>query len=79
MTAPVTAGVYLGIEYSTGKPAISVFGSVGSSNRIEYATTLPATNWITLTNVVLTGIPTLLYDTSSSGDRARFYRAFQWP
>jgi hypothetical protein len=79
VTVPMTAAVYLGMEYSTGKPGISVFGAVGSSNRIEYATTLPAINWIPLTNVVLTGIPTLLYDTSSSGDRARFYRAFQWP
>lgn len=75
----VTPALFLGIEYSIGKPGISVFGPVGSSNRIEYATSLPTTNWISLTNIVLTGIPTLLYDTSSSGDPARFYRAFQWP
>jgi hypothetical protein len=74
-----SAALSLGIEYSTGKPGISIFGPIGSSNRIEYVTALPATNWIALTNIVLTGIPTFLYDTSSSGDQARFYRAFQWP
>jgi hypothetical protein len=75
----ISASLALGIEYSTGKPGISIFGPVGSSNRIEYVTALPATNWIPLTNIVLTGNPTFLYDTSSSGDRARFYRALQWP
>ena len=74
-----SAALALGIEYSTGKPGISIFGPVGSSNRVEYVTALPATNWIALTNIVLTGNPTFLYDTSSSGDRARFYRALQWP
>ena len=74
-----SAALSLGIEYSTGKPGISIFGPVGSSNRVEYVTALPATNWITLTNIVLTGNPIFLYDTSSSGDRARFYRALQLP
>ena len=75
----VTPALFLGMEYSTGKPGISVFGPVGSTNRIEYTTALPASNWIPLTNIVLTGIPTLLYDNSSAGDPARFYRAYQWP
>jgi hypothetical protein len=78
-SATVTAALSLGIEYTTGKPRISVFGPIGSTNWIEYATVLPTTNWIPLTNVVLTELPTLVDDPSSSGTPARFYRAFQGP
>jgi hypothetical protein len=75
----VNPALFLGIDYATLKPGISVFGPVGSSNRIEYTTVLPATSWVPLTNVVITNIPTMLYDPSASGDSARFYRAFRWP
>ncbi|MEJ0090753.1 MAG: hypothetical protein WDM80_13545 [Limisphaerales bacterium] len=79
LSVTVASAFYLDIKYSAGKPLISVFSAAGFTNRIEYATTLSPANWTPLTNVVLTGIPTLLYDASASGDKARFYRAFQWP
>lgn len=79
LSVTVDSSFYLDIKYSAGKPGISVFGAIGSSNRIEYATTLPTTNWIPLTNIVLNGIPSIVNDPNASADRARFYRAFQWP
>jgi hypothetical protein len=78
-TVTVNAALFLGIEYSAHKPGISVYGPINSTNRIEYTTTLPSTNWTSLTNIALPSLPVFLYDESSSGDSARFYRAVRLP
>jgi len=70
-----TAALALRIDFSTGQPGILVYGGIGSTNRIEYTTVLPATNWTTLTNIVITNEPTIWYDAGFAGDSSRFYRA----
>lgn len=79
LAVTVSAALYLRIDFATGQPGIWVYGSPGSSNRIEYTTALPAAGWTPLTNVVLNTVPTVLYDANSSGDGARFYRAISLP
>lgn len=79
MAVTVTTALALRIDFSTGQPGISVYGETSSTNRIEYATVLPTTNWTPLTNVVLNAVPTLWYDARFSGDSSRFYRAVSVP
>jgi hypothetical protein len=79
LSVSVGAALSLAVTYSAGSPLISVFGPLGTTNNIEYTPVLPAVSWTPLTNVVITNIPMLLYDSSSSGQAARFYRAMQLP
>jgi hypothetical protein len=79
LAVSVSAALSLRIDFAAGQPGIRVYGGQGSTNRIEYTTVLPATEWTPLTNVVLSTVPTLLYDATFSGDAARFYRASPLP
>jgi DNA-binding beta-propeller fold protein YncE len=58
---------------------IEIAGITGRTYRVEYATTLPTTNWTTLTNIGLPSSPYLLFDATSRGVVRRFYRATQLP
>lgn len=63
----------LGIELY---PGLLVSGGVGVSYRIDYALSLPATNWTTLTNFVLQKSPSLFFDYDSvTNHTKRYYRA----
>ena len=54
---------------------IGVGGTFGSTYRIDYTDSLPSTNWLCLTNVVLTNAPMqFLPDPTSSNAATRFYR-----
>lgn len=79
LAVTVAAALALRIDFSTGQPGISVYGENGTTNRIEYTTALPTTNWTPLTNVVLNAVPTIWYDAHFSGDSSRFYRAVSPP
>jgi hypothetical protein len=59
-------------------PALTLVGTIGSSNRIEYQTG-PSNDWTTLTTLVLTANPQIYLDYSAIGQPARFYRMVQLP
>ncbi len=50
-------------------------GTVGATYRIESSVVLPATNWFTLTNLLLTASPSWLTDATATNAPQRFYRA----
>jgi len=79
LAVTIATSLALRIDFSTGRPGIWVYGGSGSTNRIEYTTTLPATSWTPLTNVVLNTVPTIWYDATFSGDSSRIYRAVSLP
>ena len=57
-------------------PMLKLTGEIGSTHQIQYVTDLRQTNkWITLTNIVLSTIPSYFVDTSSVGTVTRYYQA----
>jgi hypothetical protein len=76
-TMPATLTVLPALEMNL-VPALTLVGSIGSSNRIEYRSLgAPDNEWLTLTNLVLTTNPQLYLDFSAIGQPARFYRMVQ--
>jgi hypothetical protein len=57
------------------RSAIELSGSIGGTYRVEYSDLLPASNWLTLSNVVLPQSPFTWFDTTSPNTTNRFYRA----
>ena len=55
-------------------PRLAISGDVGSTNRIEYSTDLNPTNWLVLTNLVLTESPYWFVDVNAPPALRRFYR-----
>lgn len=60
-------------------PGILVYGIVGQNYRIEYVSQAGATNWTTLTTVVLPSSPYLVVDPQPAAGGSRFYRAVVVP
>jgi formylglycine-generating enzyme required for sulfatase activity len=61
-------------------PMLTLVGTVGSANQIQYRPDLGDTNaWTTLTNFVLSKSPTLFVDTSAPPAPKRFYRVVNLP
>jgi len=62
-------------------PRIIVSGLEGRSYQLEYrdAFQIPGTNWLTLTNIVLTNSQLLFHDSPATGAGHRFYRAALLP
>jgi hypothetical protein len=56
---------------------LTLIGTVGSTNRIDFKNDLAASNWTALTNLVLPSSPYLFFDTSSPNATKRFYRVVQ--
>ena len=55
---------------------LTITGTTGATYRIEFAPSLPSTNWTTLTNLLLPSSPYLYFDVQSVTNYARrFYRA----
>lgn len=56
-------------------PELTIAGTIGSSNAIQYVDALKGTNnWVTLTNLVLKSKTTVFYDTTAPASENRFYR-----
>jgi hypothetical protein len=73
---PIPVAASLNISLSATYPAISLTGTTGATYRVEFATALSATNWTTLTNIVLLNSPQVLLDQQSiTNQSSRFYRA----
>ena len=65
------------LHFAGGHAQFSVTGMTGITCRIEYALTLPPTNWLPLTNFVVSVSPAQITDTTGLGTGQRFYRAVQ--
>jgi hypothetical protein len=57
---------------------LRLHGSVGGSYGVEWADALPPTNWITLTNIILSSSPHFI-DLTETNQAKRFYRAVSIP
>ena len=58
---------------------ITVHGNVGRNYRLDYATPLAPTNWMTLTNFLLKASPSVILDPEISAGGQRLYRAVELP
>lgn len=66
----------LSISLSGTQPTLAITGTTGATYRLEFSSALPATNWTTLTNIVLPTSPLVLLDQQSiTNQSSRFYRA----
>ena len=54
---------------------LTIVGQSGGTYQIDYKNNLSATNWTSLTNIVLPSSPYLFIDTTSPSSASRFYRA----
>ncbi len=73
---PIPNPAQLSIALPGTWPAINLSGTTGATYRVEYASSLPATNWITLTNLLMPISPQLIFDPQSvTNQESRFYRA----
>jgi hypothetical protein len=63
----------------TNPVTVTVQGTLGFRHRIEVASSLSATNWTVLTNLVLPTSQFVFSDTTSSNANTRFYRAVATP
>lgn len=76
------AGVLATNEAFTPAPILSVnmyagltiWGPIGNTCEIDYCNDLAASNWTTLTTMVLSNSPCLYFDTNSTWFSHRFYR-----
>lgn len=73
---PIPVAPQLSISLAGGQAGISLIGTTNATYRVEYAASLPATNWTTLTNLVLSSSPHVIPDADPVLDYdRRFYRA----
>jgi streptogramin lyase len=56
-------------------PGISIQGTPGGTYSLQYTDSLTSTNWLSLTNIFLSSSPYLFFDTTSTNQARRFYRA----
>lgn len=66
-------------EMSSGVPAITVQGAIGSRYQLESATSLPSTNWLVVTNLSLPVADFRLLDASLPTAGRKYYRAVFQP
>jgi hypothetical protein len=73
---PIPAAAQLSIVLMGGQPTIGVTGTTGATYRVEFAGALPATNWMTLTNLFLPTSPQFVSDAEPVLNQgSRYYRA----
>jgi len=65
------------LHASAAQVQFTLTGMTGVVYSVQYAPSLPPTNWALLTNVVLSSAPAPLVDTASSTTGQRYYRAIQ--
>lgn len=68
------AGLELGIQFF---PGLSITGTVGSVQAVQYKTNLEAAEWMHLAYLQVTNVPHLFLDTAAPPRERRFYRAVQ--
>ncbi len=70
---------YLRCIMQSGTPSLQIYGRTNLTYAIQSAQELPATNWTTLTNIVLTSSPDSWLDLTATNLSTRFYRAMLVP
>jgi Immunoglobulin domain len=76
---PVFVNVLPGLNINM-VPAITMFGEVGRTYRLDYINVVGPTNdWRTVATVTLANNPQFYFDVSAIGQPARFYRLVQVP
>jgi probable HAF family extracellular repeat protein len=64
------------LRINNGQAQFDLSGMTGVTYRVEYAPSLPVTNWVLLTNVAMASSPTSVSDSGNASGQ-RFYRARQ--
>jgi len=73
---PIPEAAQLALALNGPAITLTITGTTGATYRVEHSPTLPATNWIALTNLTLNASPANLLDLPSSNPNAAgFYRA----
>ncbi len=65
------------LRLSGGQAQFDLSGMTGVTYRVEYALSLPTTNWLVLTNLSMSASPVQIMDTTNTRTGERFYRAVQ--
>ncbi len=74
-SGPIPIAPQLEIALTNAQPNLTLSGTTGATYRVEFTSTLPATNWTTLTNITLSSSPVVLPDSQPAFNQtARFYR-----
>ncbi len=60
-------------------PTVTIFGKIGDTYRVDYATALSPTIWIPMSTNIVMSSPTLVVDSGSPNSKERFYRAVYLP
>jgi formylglycine-generating enzyme len=60
-------------------PQLTIQSDLGATNQIQYCTNLGQTNWLLLTNLVVTQSPYQVVDASAPSSLPRFYRVLALP
>jgi len=72
----IPGAAQLSLALAGAQAELTVLGTIGATYRLEHAGNLPATNWVTLTNVLLsTASQSILDDDLVASTDQRFYRA----
>lgn len=69
------APAHLAIQMYPMYPGISIQGTLGGTYNLQFKDTLGSPNWLSLTNIFLSSYPYLFFDTTSTNQANRFYRA----
>ena len=69
----------LSIQMETNTPSLNIQGAFGSRYLVQVTPALPATNWTSLTNMMLPSTSWQFRDTTSLIRSARFYRVLAMP
>lgn len=73
---PVPVAARLSVVLTNSQAGLGLTGTTGATYRVEYAQSLPATNWTALTNLVLPVSPHVILDADLVAEQdSRFYRA----
>jgi len=72
---PIPVAAQLSLVLAETHPTLTLTGTTGATYRVEYALSLPPTNWVTLTNLFVPVSPQLLTDPQAATNQSRFYRA----
>ena len=66
----------LSVQMQTGKPAITIQGTVAARYQLQSSPSLVAPNWNTVTNLLLPAVSWQFIDTSASNTTSQiFYRS----
>ena len=75
LPAPQTIGQEVATTVAGLLPGVKIRGRAGQACTLQYRDSLSGTNWVALTNLVLSTSSAMVFDPGSLGMERRFYRA----